>query len=289
MCVCTCTFFHEVLAHCQHWCWAPHFFNAPEISRSCAMACLLREHPSLGTWISRLVAPPGTCKINPVGKKHRFPKPWCCFHWPDSETCLWATWICLGQSETTQQSRGLVAPLCELHVPASWLMSAQALRMVFPAEPTFSWISKQWAWARSLHKGMDALGAWQELLTWHRKALAGLSLEQCHKPQVNPDPTAWTELCSEQLQASSTQQMNQNRSQHYLTRFILTVVYYIPIILSIVRKILFKYSWFSYWSPRFHLLPCWCTPALFPNLLCWRDRVLGGSSKCFDPHGAWSL
>lgn len=33
------------------------------------------------------------------------------------------------------------------------------------------------------------LGAWQELLTWHRKALAGLSLEPCHKPQVNPDPS----------------------------------------------------------------------------------------------------
>lgn len=87
------------------------------------------------------------------------------------------------------------------------------------------------------------LGAWQELLSWHRKALAGLSLELCHKPQVNPDPSCppascWTVPCSEQLQASSTQQMNHHQSKCYLTRFILAVFYYIPIILSIARKIL---------------------------------------------------
>lgn len=94
-----------------------------------------------------------------VGEKHRFPKPWCCSHRPNSKTCLWAAWICLGQSVTEPNwAEGLwLLSVSYVFLPP-WFMSAQEFHMVFPAEPTFIWISKHRPWSHSLHKGMDVCG-----------------------------------------------------------------------------------------------------------------------------------
>lgn len=79
------------------------------------------------------------------------------------------------------------------------------------------------------------LGTWRELLAWGRKAPADLSLkhhdlQHCKQGQTLapaarrlPEQHAWAVLRSEQLQASSTQQMNYHQSKCYLTRFILCV------------------------------------------------------------------
>lgn len=134
-------------------------------------------------------------------------------------------------------SRGLVAPLYEPRVFASCPTLAQADRTVFPAELAFSRIGRQRAdparcprarmppgcLARALNLAQKGTGgvtpwaaSWSCSATNQRRTLAPAAPRR-------PEQRGWAVPCSEQLQASSAQQMNYHQSKCYLTRFILCV------------------------------------------------------------------
>lgn len=93
------------------------------------------------------------------------------------------------------------------------------------------------SWSRSLHKGPNAPGHLVRALNTAQKGTGGIIPQAASwscsatnqrrtlapaAPQ-HPEQHGWAVPCSEQLQASSAQQMNYHQSKCYLTRFILCV------------------------------------------------------------------
>lgn len=163
--------------------------------------------PSLGTSIRSL----GTCKINPVGEKHRFPS-----HGA-APTGLTArpvyglpgfAWAEVKLSPAEQRARGSSLWATRSCLLASCLLKHSAW---FSLQSQLSAGS-----ANSELKGMDAPGGQARALDLAQKGTGRIIPwavpQTTGEPQLPPAP-CWTELCSEQLQASSTQQMSHHQSQ----------------------------------------------------------------------------
>lgn len=178
----------------------------------------------------------------------------------------------------------------------------------FPCRANFQPDGQTMSWSHSLNKGTDAPWRLARALNLVQKGIVGLFLEQQHHLtalQTRGEPLPWLHpsilsstagqcRAQNELRASSTQQVNDHQSKCYLTRFILRVFLLhshhtkhnkknIILLLVFIAKPPFL--------PYFALLLLPCTPVmLWPAVpRGWMLRVLGGSSKCFYPHGAWRL